>query len=968
MKRRALATFLAVVLTCSVVLPGNTVRATELPETMTEVSTEASTEVEEQATEELTEGESETAESETPEEDKSPEAEQAGTEEAATEETETEETETEETETEALPEESAEKSAPEKKIGVDELENLEIDEDMKLASGTCGTGVTWSYANGTLTISGNGAMKDYPVYDTPGSPQCMPWYSYKNQITTVNIAEGVTSIGACAFWGCSALQSVTTPSTIQTIGFAAFADCTSLENITIKAGHVGESAFIRCTNLHRVTVGNRVTGFGISAFEGCAGLQRVDISDVAAWCSIDFGGYLANPLQFAKHLYVNGAEVIDLQIPNGVTAIRDYAFEYAQSITSVTIPSSVTTIGDYAFYACNAIQTVNMPSGGVTRIGASAFDSCASMRNITIPDSVSYIGTYAFAWSQITSVNMKQGVIEGHAFEGCGCIADVTLGKDVTYIGDNAFNRCNSIRIIRYGGSRAQWSVLEKGINNEPLTSGNVVYRGNGEATTDGIDRTQLHVGGIVKFGAYEQDNNGGNGKETIEWIVLDIQGDKILVVSKNVLDFQRYAPNIQNAVTWENSSVRSWLNSDFYNAAFTGDQKNNIYSTTVGAENSPVYGVAGGNATNDKIFLLSASEATNYLNTDGKRMSNCTEYALARNNDPALRNQTTQSSYWWVRTPGMFNYDAAYVHYTGSVRYDGMAVANVIGGIRPAMWVNKNAVEVVPGVNPTVEEEPALEGTPIEQFVTRLYIVCLNRRPDDNGKNYWTGLLSSGQTTGTMAAYGFIFSQEFQNCNYCNEDYVKQLYRAFMGREYDDGGLNNWVTALETGTTREEVFNGFAQSVEFAALCSQYGIVLGDGIMIPQYGTVPKGPCLICCETDGVTAFVTRLYNICLDRNPDEAGLSDWTNKLWNHTSSGKDVAFGFIFSPEFMNKGLSDEDYVEYLYRAFFDRPADNGGKSDWLNRMHAQGYSREDVFNGFVGSAEFDNLCKRYGITRE
>ena len=94
---------------------------------------------------------------------------------------------------------------------------------------------------------------------------------------------------------------MTTPSTISTIGYAAFADCTRLQQATIKSGFVGESAFIRCTALNTVSVGSGVTGFGISAFENCTGLTGVYISDLAAWCRIDFGGYLANPLQFAKH-------------------------------------------------------------------------------------------------------------------------------------------------------------------------------------------------------------------------------------------------------------------------------------------------------------------------------------------------------------------------------------------------------------------------------------------------------------------------------------------------------------------------------------------------------------------------------------------------------------------------------------------------------------------------------------------
>lgn len=118
--------------------------------------------------------------------------------------------------------------------------------------------------------------------------------------------------------------------------------------------------------------------------------------------------------------------------------------------------------------------------------------------------------------------------------------------------------------------------------------------------------------------------------------------------------------------------------------------------------------------------------------------MANCTEYALSRNGDPALRNTNTQSSYWWLRTPGIYTYDAMYVHYTGSLRYDGMAVANVIGGVRPAMWVNKNVVEVVPESNRVITEDP------IEQFVTRLYQVCLNREPDDAGLNDWVNRLSS--------------------------------------------------------------------------------------------------------------------------------------------------------------------------------------------------------------------------------
>ena len=253
-----------------------------------------------------------------------------------------------------------------------------------------------------------------------------------------------------------------------------------------------------------------------------------------------------------------------------------------------------------------------------------------------------------------------------------------------------------------------------------------------------------------------------------------------------------------------------------------------------------------------------------------------------------------------------------------------------------------------------------------VVEFVTRLYQVCLERAPDTAGLNDWVHRLESKEISGAQAAYGFVFSNEFKGKNYCNTDYAKQLYRAFMGREFDQSGLDYWVNKLGSGTTREEVFNGFSQSTEFTAICNTYGITLGDPIAVPQYGTVPTGNCSVCGAQDGVTAFVTRLYSVCLDRKPDTAGLKDWTNKLWSHAQSGRDVAYGFIFSKEFTSKKYSNADYVEYLYKAFMDRSSDAAGKADWLNRMK-QGWTREQVFDGFIGSQEFTKICNSYGIVR-
>lgn len=254
-----------------------------------------------------------------------------------------------------------------------------------------------------------------------------------------------------------------------------------------------------------------------------------------------------------------------------------------------------------------------------------------------------------------------------------------------------------------------------------------------------------------------------------------------------------------------------------------------------------------------------------------------------------------------------------------------------------------------------------------IEAFVERLYKVCLDREPDAAGKDDWVNRLATKQVTGIQSAYGFIFSKEFIDKNLCNQDYVEQLYKAFMGREADTIGKEYWIDKLTSGVTREEVFNGFAMSTEFQKLCSEYDIVLGSAIDIPKYGTVPMGTCSICGKEDGVTAFVKRLYDICLDREADMDGLAYWTNQLWNHTNSGSGVAYGFIFSNEFLSKKYGDEDYVEYLYLAFMGRNSDSVGKADWINRIN-NGWTRKQVFDGFVGSQEFTEICNSYGILKE
>ena len=191
-------------------------------------------------------------------------------------------------------------------------------------------------------------------------------------------------------------------------------------------------------------------------------------------------------------------------------------------------------------------------------------------------------------------------------------------------------------------------------------------------------------VGDVIRFGAYEQDCNQENGKEAIEWLVLDTDGEKVFLVSEKALDCQPYHSERVD-VTWERCSLRQWLNGSFYDSAFNTEEQELIISTEVVAERNPKCATPAGENTSDKIFLLSIDETLKYLPKDSKRMCNPTPYAISKG---AYINNDTGGSWWWLRTPGNSSKDAASVNSDGCIDYDDGTVTSEKGTVRPAMWI----------------------------------------------------------------------------------------------------------------------------------------------------------------------------------------------------------------------------------------------------------------------------------------
>ena len=263
---------------------------------------------------------------------------------------------------------------------------------------------------------------------------------------------------------------------------------------------------------------------------------------------------------------------------------------------------------------------------------------------------------------------------------------------------------------------------------------------------------------------------------------------------------------------------------------------------------------------------------------------------------------------------------------------------------------------------------------------------------------NTWFNELKSRRRTAAEIIEQFVYSLEFQNKKYSNPDAVEILYKAMLGRGSDPAGKADWVGRLAGGQPLTAIINGFCGSKEFTAICDAYGITPGSvqvqslshqteiqeepvakqivtktennvtkvEIVNPsdtenaQLGTAVQA---IYVNEEKAKVFIGRCYRCILGREASQTELDGWIGQMLNGTKTVDQIARGFLFSGEFKDKNVSNEELVKILYRVYMNREADAEGLMTWTQKLD-EGTGLNELLNVFAKTNEFRSVVAELG----
>ena len=306
-----------------------------------------------------------------------------------------------------------------------------------------------SYEEASTVATLEGVFTDYDYYE----------YTHFDEF---EYFTGVQRVENNLFKDWVSLESIVIPDNVKSIGYRAFDSCQKLSSIVVpnQVSTIYGYAFINCTGLVSVTLPKSLREIASNAFSNCPNLTTLYISDLVAWLNCSLANWSSNPLageedwssamsdEKERHLILNGDEVVDVVIPQEVTAINAYSFTGCNNILSITVHEGITSIGVGAFGSCTRLSHIALPSA-LSIIEDATFFNCHGLKSISLPSGLRSIRAMAFDGCKgLLSIELPDNVteIKKYAFHGCMSLEEVTLPRYVSSIEDATFYACTGLK------------------------------------------------------------------------------------------------------------------------------------------------------------------------------------------------------------------------------------------------------------------------------------------------------------------------------------------------------------------------------------------------------------------------------------------------------------------------------------------------------------------------------------------
>ncbi len=333
-------------------------------------------------------------------------------------------------------------------------------------TGTCGENLTWSFdkETGKLTITGSGAMADFGLRE-----KAAPWDSIKNQIISVSLPNGLTSIGNLAFLQCTALSSISLPNGLISIGNGAFFGCRALTAVSFPdtLQTIQQEAFFE-SGLTAVTIPDSVTDIQGHPFANCHNLTSIKVNSGNSEYTSDCGALFTKD-RTRLMTFPAGNSATSYSVPSTVTRIDSFAFCGCRNLTSIDIPDSVLTIMGSAFNGCTSLSSLTIGEK-VKDISRSAFRYCKALRKIQIAPANPYFTSVGSTILSKDGTKLVTAAWTGSGYaipDGVKTIGESALfGQEemqslhipvtVTSIGQEAFYFCEKLKDVYYSGTEEQ--------------------------------------------------------------------------------------------------------------------------------------------------------------------------------------------------------------------------------------------------------------------------------------------------------------------------------------------------------------------------------------------------------------------------------------------------------------------------------------------------------------------------------